>query len=90
VPAAEMDQFGIVECDAQQKVTGFLEKPPCPPGATGTRLASMGLYIFTADPLIRALKSDAEDDASKHDFGRDILPRFAEAGASTRTTSRRT
>ena len=80
VPAAEMDQFGIVECDAQQKVTGFLEKPACPPGATGTRLASMGLYIFTADPLIRALKSDAENEGSKHDFGRDILPRFAAAG----------
>jgi len=80
VPAAEMDQFGIVECDPQQRVTGFLEKPPCPPGASGTRLASMGLYIFTADPLIRALKSDAEDEGSKHDFGRDILPRFAEAG----------
>jgi len=80
VPAVEMDQFGIVECDARQKVTGFLEKPVCPPGATGTRLASMGLYIFTAEPLIRALKSDAEDEGSKHDFGRDILPGFAEAG----------
>jgi glucose-1-phosphate adenylyltransferase len=78
VPAAEMDQFGIVECDARQQVTGFLEKPPCPPGATGTRLASMGLYIFTAEPLIRALKGDAEDETSKHDFGRDILPLFAE------------
>jgi glucose-1-phosphate adenylyltransferase len=80
VPAVEMDQFGIVECDGQHRVIGFLEKPPCPPGATGTRLASMGLYIFSAEPLIRALKRDAEDDDSKHDFGRDILPRFAEAG----------
>src|SRR6266436_2948744 len=47
VPAAEMDQFGIVEVDATQRVTGFLEKPAAPPGASGTRLASMGLYFFT-------------------------------------------
>jgi glucose-1-phosphate adenylyltransferase len=40
----------------------------------------MGLYIFTTNPLVRALKSDAERADSKHDFGRDILPRFAEAG----------
>jgi glucose-1-phosphate adenylyltransferase len=80
VPAAEMDQFGIVQCDATQRVTGFLEKPAVPPGATGTRLASMGLYVFTTDPLVRALTEDAGAAGSTHDFGRDILPRFADAG----------
>jgi glucose-1-phosphate adenylyltransferase len=81
VPVDEMDQFGIVECDATHRVTGFLEKPPVPPGATGMRLASMGLYVFTTGPLVRALRDDAEHPGSKHDFGRDILPRFAEAGS---------
>ena len=80
VPAQDVDQYGIVECDGAQRVTGFLEKPPVPPGASGTRLASMGLYIFTTDALVPALTSDAERPDSKHDFGRDILPRFAEAG----------
>jgi glucose-1-phosphate adenylyltransferase len=80
VPAAEVNQFGIVEVDATQRVTGFLEKPPATPGASGTRLASMGLYFFTADPLVRALLDDAERPGSTHDFGRDILPRFAESG----------
>jgi glucose-1-phosphate adenylyltransferase len=80
VPAVEMDQFGIVECDASQRVAGFLEKPPVPQGATGTRLASMGLYVFTTKPLVRALMDDAETAESKHDFGRDILPRFAATG----------
>ncbi len=80
VPAEDMSQYGIVECDAAQCVTGFLEKPPAPPGVTGTRLASMGLYVFTTDPLVEALRADAFDPASKHDFGRDILPRFAERG----------
>jgi glucose-1-phosphate adenylyltransferase len=80
VPVQEMSQFGIVECDAAQRVTGFLEKPPMPPGATGTRLASMGLYVFSTDALVPALVADADRVDSKHDFGRDILPRFAEAG----------
>jgi glucose-1-phosphate adenylyltransferase len=80
VPAMEMKQFGIVEVDATQRVTGFLEKPSAPPGATGTRLASMGLYFFTTEPLVRALLNDAERPGSAHDFGRDILPRFAETG----------
>lgn len=80
VPAAEMDQFGIVECDRRQQVTGFLEKPAVPPGTTGTRLASMGLYMFTTAVLVRALTEDAEREDSKHDFGRDILPRLADTG----------
>jgi glucose-1-phosphate adenylyltransferase len=80
VPAEEMDQFGIVECDAAHRVTAFLEKPAVTPGVTGTRLASMGLYIFTTEPLVRALGADAETEGSEHDFGRDILPRFAARG----------
>src|SRR5262249_15062478 len=79
VPVAEMSQFGIVECDAGQRVTGFLEKPVVPAGATGTRLASMGLYAFTTEPLVRALTQNAAS-AGSHDFGRDILPAFAERG----------
>jgi glucose-1-phosphate adenylyltransferase len=80
VPAAEIDQYGIVDVDAGGRVIGFREKPPVPPDASGTRLASMGLYIFTTGPLVRALTDDAGRKDSKHDFGRDILPRFAERG----------
>jgi glucose-1-phosphate adenylyltransferase len=40
----------------------------------------MGLYVFTADALVRALVDDAGREGSRHDFGRDILPRFAESG----------
>jgi glucose-1-phosphate adenylyltransferase len=80
VPAREAGGFGIVECDASQCVTGFLEKPAVPPDATGTRLASMGLYIFRAEVLTRAIKEDAGRPDSKHDFGRDILPALAREG----------
>jgi glucose-1-phosphate adenylyltransferase len=37
-------------------------------------LASMGIYIFKADVLIRALEEDAPNPESKHDFGKDIIP----------------
>ena len=77
VPGTEAHQYGLVDRHAEGQVTGFQEKPPPDPGATGSRLASMGLYIFTTDVLVRAVKDDAERDDSTHDFGRDVLPRLA-------------
>jgi len=38
--------------------------------------ASMGVYLFSTSVLLEALKEDAEDDGSSHDFGRDVLPRL--------------
>ncbi|MFN8545289.1 MAG: glucose-1-phosphate adenylyltransferase [Candidatus Binatia bacterium] len=78
VPVAEAGQFGIVDSDAEGRVTGFREKPPLEPGATGTRTASMGLYVFNTDILVDAVTADAEHKGSTHDFGRDILPRMVE------------
>jgi glucose-1-phosphate adenylyltransferase len=81
VPGEEMSRFGIVDCDQDHRVTGFREKPPVDPDAHGAfRSASMGLYIFNADVLVRAVVEDADRDDSIHDFGRDILPRMAERG----------
>jgi glucose-1-phosphate adenylyltransferase len=36
--------------------------------------ASMGIYIFNTEVLLKALIADAEDPNSKHDFGHNILP----------------
>jgi glucose-1-phosphate adenylyltransferase len=80
VPVVEASGFGIVECDAEHRVIGFLEKPSLPPTATGTRLASMGLYIFRAGVLLRAITADADLPNSTHDFGRDILPGLVDTG----------
>ena len=77
VPVAEGRRFGIVAVDGDDRVTGFQEKPehPAPmPGSAGVALASMGIYIFRADVLIRALEEDAPNPDSKHDFGKDIIP----------------
>ncbi len=45
-----------------------------------SNLASMGIYVFEPEALIAALKQDAEDERSSHDFGKDILPRIVRNG----------
>jgi len=79
MPVSEAGGLGIVECDATQRVTRFLEKPPIPPDATGMRLASMGLYIFRAEVLTCSIMDDADRADSTHDFGRDILPSLVDS-----------
>jgi glucose-1-phosphate adenylyltransferase len=44
------------------------------PGRADVALASMGIYVFGLDYLRRTLEQDASDDASVHDFGRNIIP----------------
>jgi glucose-1-phosphate adenylyltransferase len=80
VPAAEMEQFGIVDTDRNGRIVAFREKPPVDGDGTGTRLASMGLYVFRCDALVREVTADAERTDSAHDFGKDIIPRMV-AGA---------
>jgi glucose-1-phosphate adenylyltransferase len=77
VPIEDGPRFGIVAVDERDQVTGFLEKPkdpPAMPGQPGMALASMGIYVFTSDVLIRALEEDAARPHSHHDFGKDIIP----------------
>ena len=78
VPVEEAARrFGVIQVDEEERIVGFEEKPAAPkpiPGMPGVALASMGIYVFEADVLIRALEDDAGRDPSKHDFGKDILP----------------
>lgn len=83
VPVERAREFGIVSIDEQNRINGFIEKPEEPeamPGREGIALASMGIYVFNADFLERVLCADAEDGASAHDFGRNIVPGCIEAG----------
>jgi len=76
VPVTDGRRFGIVAIDESERVTGFEEKPDRPtavPGSPDVALASMGIYIFKADVLMRALEDDAARD-TQHDFGRNIIP----------------
>ena len=77
VPLVDSNRFGIVSIDQSDRVIGFDEKPvhPTPvPGSPDVALASMGIYIFKADVLVRALEDDAIRPDSQHDFGRNIIP----------------
>lgn len=83
VPRAEASAFGVMDIDHDQRITGFLEKPADPPGMPGdpdNTLASMGIYVFDWAFLRERLLEDAEDQASSHDFGKNLIPRIVREG----------
>jgi glucose-1-phosphate adenylyltransferase len=81
VAAIRMDrslsrEFGVIEVDEHWRMIGFKEKPEEPqtiPGDPGGIMASMGVYVFNTELLVRRLIEDARSD-SNHDFGKDIIP----------------
>jgi glucose-1-phosphate adenylyltransferase len=77
VPLHEASRYGLVTADDTGRVRRFDEKPERP----RSTLASMGIYVFSPDFLVRALAMDAADLDSTHDFGGDILPRAILDGA---------
>jgi len=69
-------EFGVIQVDEGGQVIGFEEKPEEPktiPGDPEGILASMGVYVFPTEILVRRLIEDARSD-STHDFGKDIIP----------------
>jgi glucose-1-phosphate adenylyltransferase len=76
VPAESVSSFGILDTDRVGRVTGFREKPE----QADSRLASMGIYLFDRDSLVRWLVEDAAMSDSGHDFGKDVLPRLVARG----------
>jgi glucose-1-phosphate adenylyltransferase len=81
VPPSDAVRFGIVRSEDDCEITGFEEKPQhhqpershFNPQACS---ASMGIYLFSTQILLEALREDAENAQSSHDFGKDILPRL--------------
>jgi glucose-1-phosphate adenylyltransferase len=83
VAVDEARRFGVVAVDNDRRVVGFQEKPlhPIPmPGMPHLVLASMGIYVFNMDVLVKALEADAADPDSHHDFGKNILPLLIGSG----------
>ncbi len=77
VPLGQASDFGVVCVDADARIRSFAEKPAQPsamPDRPGKALASMGIYVFSAEFLYRESGRDAADPSSRHDFGRDIIP----------------
>lgn len=83
VDRQEAKAFGVMAIDENKKVISFVEKPadpPAMPGKPDRSLASMGIYIFTADYLYRMLDEDIALEGSSHDFGKDIIPKAVGEG----------
>ncbi|NLO05913.1 MAG: glucose-1-phosphate adenylyltransferase [candidate division WS1 bacterium] len=81
VPVEEARNFGVMSVHDGDRIVGFEEKPREPatvPGSDDRCLASMGIYLFNTEVLVRALVRDAKDTFSSKDFGHNVIPRLIE------------
>ena len=76
VPLKEASRFGILNTNPDGSIYQFEEKPAKPKST----LASMGIYIFTAEKLFKYLEEDDANPNSSKDFGKDVLPAMLNAG----------
>ncbi|MBQ7339973.1 MAG: glucose-1-phosphate adenylyltransferase [Clostridia bacterium] len=76
VPIEEASRFGILNTKDNGVIYEFEEKPKQPKST----LASMGIYIFSAEKLYKYLEEDSEKTETSNDFGKDILPSMLNAG----------
>jgi len=75
VPWEDTSRFGLVEVAEDMRVKRFQEKPKANPVSN---LASLGIYVFDAQILLRRLEEDAANCESEKDFGKNILPAMLE------------
>lgn len=71
VPIEIASRFGILEVNDKDEIISFEEKPLEPKST----FASMGIYIFNTEDLIRYLKKSDKEDL---DFGHDVIPEMLE------------
>ena len=76
VPLDEAGRFGICNTLESGEIYEFEEKPKYPKNDQ----ASMGIYIFNTDTLIKYLELDEADKHSSNDFGKNIIPSLLSAG----------
>ncbi|MBP3437088.1 MAG: glucose-1-phosphate adenylyltransferase [Clostridia bacterium] len=75
VPIEEASRFGICNTRPDGSIYEFEEKPKEPKN----NQASMGIYIFNTDVLIRYLEADEADENSSNDFGKNVIPALLDA-----------
>ena len=76
VPLSEASRFGILNTNPDNSIYEFEEKPKRPKSTN----ASMGIYVFNWPVLKEFLIADEEDEASAHDFGKNVIPAILAAG----------
>ncbi len=72
VPIEEASRFGIFEVDSNNMITSFEEKPQNP----RSNIASMGIYIFNTEYLLRYIENAKEEEL---DFGKHLIPEMLNA-----------
>lgn len=83
VPSSEAHRFGVIEVDEDDRIVGFAEKPECPkeiPGKPGMSYISLGNYFAELDYLKEVLAENSREPDTKHDFGKDIIPKMVGDG----------
>ncbi|MGD0094147.1 MAG: sugar phosphate nucleotidyltransferase, partial [Planctomycetota bacterium] len=84
VPKSQASQLGVAVVDAENRVQDFQEKPKENPSTLPNDpehcFASMGVYVFSTQALVRRLSADARKDTA-HDFGKNIVPEMVRDGA---------
>jgi len=96
VKADEATEFGIMKTDESGQIESFVEKPPVEEldkWASETSpemqeqgrlyLASMGIYVFSKDVMLRLFDENPEAT----DFGKEIIPKAIEEGAKVSSYS---
>lgn len=76
VPISDAKRFGVIDIDNKQQITAFHEKPADPkplPSNPKMVMASMGIYLFNTEMLIKRIIDDTKKN-TEHDFGRSIIP----------------
>lgn len=76
VPIDEATRFGICNTLDTGEIYEFEEKPKYPKNDQ----ASMGIYIFNTDTLIKYLELDEADGRSANDFGKNVIPNLLMSG----------
>lgn len=76
VPMKEASRFGIMSYRDDYSIYDFAEKPKEPK----SNHASMGVYLFKKDVLVKRLTEDANDPESDKDFGKNIIPKMLADG----------
>jgi glucose-1-phosphate adenylyltransferase len=84
IPPEEAGRFGIAEIAPDHRIVGFEEKPKHGHPARSVFnpamvSASMGIYVFNTEVLIEALRMNANNPDSGHDFGHDVIPSLLDA-----------
>ena len=99
-PRLQASEFGVMDVDGDGpgRPASWRSRPtrPAMPDHPELALASMGIYVFATDVMYELLFQDAaRKEASRHDFGKDIIPGMLDrrrgsspTRSATRTASR--